>query len=445
MRNFSGAIDMFVRFQDFIEQQAFDELGSDIYALIERLFPICRSITGEGVRETLRILQQTIALDIHEVRTGTQVFDWQVPNEWNIKDAYIKDATGKKVVDFKDNNLHVVSYSTPVKGKFDLQELKQHIHTLPDQPDWIPYRTSYYNDAWGFCMTHNQMLSMQDGEYEVCIESSLQPGSLTYGEYLKQGEVDEEILFFAHCCHPSLCNDNLSGLALLTVLARQLEQIKTHYSYRFVFTPATIGSITWLSQNEAGLSRIRHGLVAAVVGDPGKMTYKKTRQGTSYLDRVVMHVLEQECDAYDVLDFSPYGYDERQFSSPGINLNVGRLTRTPNGCYPEYHTSADNLQLVTPDALANSMSVYMKVINVLEHDEILRNMSPKCEPQLGRRGLYRKTGGHKDIGQVELGYLWVLNMSDGEHSLLDIAERSGLNFSHIQRAASDLHECGLVK
>ena len=428
-----------------LSEKLLGELGNEIYQLIEKLFPLCRSITGNGVRSTLKILQEHIPLDIIEVPTGTCVFDWEVPKEWNIRDAYIKNAEGQKIVDFKKNNLHVVSYSLPINKKLTLAELKPHLHTLPEQPEWIPYRTSYYNETWGFCLSHNLLESLDDGEYEICIDSSLESGSLTYGEYFKQGETDEEVLLFAHCCHPSLCNDNLSGLAMLTLLAKQLSQQVTRYSYRFVFTPATIGSITWLSQNESKLGNIKHGLVAAVAGDPGQLTYKKTRNGNCEIDRAVLNVLCNERDSHDVLEFSPYGYDERQFSSPGINLNVGRLTRTPNGCYPEYHTSADNLDLVKPDALADSLDAYWQVINVLESNQKFINTSPKCEPQLGRRGLYRKTGGHKDIGKVEFAYLWVLNMSDGEHSLLDIAEQAELSFDVVRHAAKNLYSCGLLK
>lgn len=428
-----------------LEKTVLEGLGSESYALIEQLFPICRSITGDGVRKTLQIMQQTIPLEIVEVPTGTAVFDWQVPKEWNIRDAYIKDAAGNKVVDFQKNNLHVVSYSQPVRASMSLAKLKAHLHTIPEQPDWIPYRTSYYNETWGFCLSHKQMQGLQDGEYEVVIDSSLQDGSLTYGEYFKPGDTRDEILFFAHCCHPSLCNDNLSGLAMLTILARELSQVKTRYSYRFIFTPATIGSITWLSQNEHKLANIRHGLVAAVAGDPGKMTYKKTRDGSREIDSAVLHVLKNYRSEHDVLEFSPYGYDERQFCSPGINLNMGRLTRTPNGCYPEYHTSADNLDLVKAGALADTLDAYWRVIGVLEHNRRYINTSPNCEPQLGRRGLYRKTGGHKDIGEVEFAYLWVLNLSDGEHSVLDIAERAGLKFDIVQRAVQNLMECDLLR
>ncbi len=419
--------------------------GEEIYRLVERLYPICRSITGDGVRQTLAILREYIPLEIHEVRTGTTVFDWTIPKEWNIRDAYVKDADGRRVIDFKKHNLHVVSYSVPVRQRMSLAELKAHLFTSEEYPDWIPYRTSYYNESWGFCLAHNDFLKLADGEYEVCIDSSLEPGSLTYGEYFIQGDSEDEILLFAHCCHPSLCNDNLSGLAMLTLLARELADADTRYSYRFVFAPATIGSTTWLSRNQANLSRIRHGLVAAVLGDPGKLTYKKSRSETAEIDRAVEHVLKHSGEDYEILDFSPWGYDERQFCSPGINLPVGRLTRTPNGCYPEYHTSADNLQLVTPAALGNSFALYRELMQVLDENRTFINLSPNCEPQLGKRGLYRKTGGYKDVENRQLAILWVLNQSDGMHSLLDIAEKSGMSVRELSRVADELVSCELLK
>lgn len=422
----------------------FKQYGDEIYQLISDLYPICRSITGNGVRETLEIIGKHIPLKKFEVPTGTRVFDWVVPKEWNIRDAYIKDQTGRRIVDFHSSNLHVVSYSIPVHQLMSLTELKEHLFSLPEHPDWIPYRTSYYNESWGFCVSHNQLQAMAEGEYEVVIDSTLDDGSLTYGEAYVAGDTENEILVFAHTCHPSLCNDNLSGVALATYLAKYLNGRNLRYSYRFVFAPATIGSIAWLSQNEANLHRIKHGLVAAVVGDSGNFTYKKSRRGTAEIDRAVMHILEHSGQEYEVMDFSPWGYDERQFCSPGINLDVGRLTRTPNGCYEEYHTSADNLELVRADKLADSFLKYATVFNVLEDNKCYINQSPKCEPQLGKRGLYRKTGGHKDVGQHELALLWVLNLSDGKHSLLDIAMCSGLMFSQIHDAAEDLANCGLI-
>lgn len=419
--------------------------GQDMIALIERLYPICRSITGAGVRDTLSILKELIPLEIREVPTGTPVFDWVVPKEWNIRDAYVKNRDGERVIDFKKHNLHVVGYSMPVRRTMPLAELKQHLFSLPDQLDWIPYRTSYYNESWGFCITHRQLLSLTEGDYEVCIDSTLEPGQLTYAECYIPGDTEDEVLFFAHVCHPSLCNDNLSGVAVAAQLARHLLGTKTKYSYRFLFAPATIGSITWLAQNESRLARIRHGLVMAVLGDAANMTYKKSRRGNAEIDRAVLHVLQHKAQGHTVLEFSPYGYDERQFCSPGINLPMGRLTRSPNGGYPEYHTSADNLDIMSAEALQDSLATYLAVIEVLEKNRRYMNLRSKCEPQLGKRGLYRKTGGHKDIGSHEFALLWVLNQSDGDHTLLDIAERANLPFSIIAAAVDDLLECGLLR
>jgi len=421
-------------------------IGLEMYRLIAELYPICRSITGNGVRETLRIIQQRLPLDMHEVPSGTDVFDWTVPVEWNITDAYVKNIRGEKVVDFKASNLHVVNYSVPVKKKVALAELKQHLYTLPDHPDWIPYRTSYYSESWGFCLSHRQFLQLNDEEYEVCIESSLQDGSLTYGEYFLRGETTDEVLISCHVCHPSLCNDNLSGIALAIFLAEALRSCTPRYSYRFLFIPGTIGSITWLWANEAMTPNIKHGFVLAGVGDAGRLTYKKSRQGTAEIDKAFTYVLQHSEEGAEVLDFSPYGYDERQFCSPGFNLPVGCLMRTPHGRYPQYHTSADNLDFVHPTSLADSLTTCLRVISLLEENRTYLNQSPKCEPRLGKRGLYRAIGGQPPPDGVDgLILLWVLNLSDGNHSLLEIAERSGCQFERVKAAAKLLSQHDLLK
>jgi len=421
------------------------QVGAQMYELVVRLFPICRSITGDGVRRTLAAVREIIPLETREVPSGTPVFDWAVPKEWNIRDAYIKNAKGVRVVDFQASNLHVINYSIPIHRRMRLEELRPHLHSLPDHPEWIPYRTTYYNETWGFCLAHNVLTALTDEEYEICIDSSLTEGSLTYGEYYLPGQIQDEVILYTHVCHPSLANDNLSGIAVVSYLSKYLAAQSRRYSYRFVFGPGTIGSITWLSRNEQRLAAIKHGLVVALVGDPGRMTYKKSRSGNAEIDRAVLLALRDSGRESAVLEFSPYGYDERQFCSPGINLSVGRLTRTPNGEYPEYHTSADNLDLVRPEALAESLATCMSIVNILENNQRYINTSPKGEPQLGKRGLYRKTGGDKDVGQRELAMLWVLNLSDGEHGLLDIAERSGLKFDTIWTAARDLRDAGLLR
>jgi aminopeptidase-like protein len=416
-----------------------------MYGLIEELYPICRSITGDGLRATLRRIQREIPIAIREVATGTLVFDWTVPREWNIRDAYIKNAAGDRVVDFRRSNLHVVNYSVPIRGRMSLAELKEHLHTLPDRPDWIPYRTSYYKETWGFCLSQRDLDALPDGEYEVMIDSSLEDGHLSYGEYLLPGESQDEILISCHSCHPSLCNDNLSGIAVAVHLARELAEQPHRYSYRFLFIPGTIGAITWLSRNEEAIARIRHGLVLAGVGDPGRFSYKKSSRGTAEIDRAAVHVLEKSGHPFEITEFSPYGYDERQYGSPGINLPVGRFSRTPHGTFPEYHTSADNLDFVRPEALAQSLVTCSKIFSVLENNKTYQNQNPKCEPQLGKRGLYRAIGGQAGAGAREMAMLWVLNLSDGGHSLLDIAERSKLDFDAIEFAARTLREHGLLK
>jgi aminopeptidase-like protein len=419
-------------------------VGDEIYALAAAIYPICRSITGDGVRQTLDHLARRIELEVHEVPTGTQVFDWTIPREWSIRDAYIKNAAGERVVDFRKYNLHVLNYSRPVRAQLPLGELKKHVFTLPDQPDLIPYRTSYYADNWGFCMADRELAALPDGIYEVEIDASLENGSLTYGEYLHRGETDEEFLFSAHVCHPSLANDNCSGLALLTVLAERLAPLETRYSYRFVFAPGTIGAIAWLARNEHRVARIRHGLVVSCLGDGGGPTYKKSRRGDALIDRAMTHVLRHRAPAPAILDFFPYGYDERQYCSPGFDLPVGLLQRSQFGTFPEYHTSADNLDFIRPEHLADSYRMITAAIDIVENDWRPLSMTPKCEPQLGRRGLYAALGGDKDGPAKSMAFLWILNLADGRHSLLDIAERAKLPFAVVAEAARLLRASGLL-
>jgi aminopeptidase-like protein len=413
-------------------------LGRALHDDISDLYPLCRSLTGDGLRETLRRLQRRLPLTLHEVPTGTVVFDWTVPREWNIRDAYVKNARGERVIDFQASNLHVVSYSVPVRRRMSLAELRPHLDTVPDRPDWTPYRAAFYSETWGFCLSQRRLDALEDGEYEVCIDSTLEPGSLTYGECVVPGESSHEVLISVHVCHPALANDNLSGMVIAAHLGQMLRPLALRYTYRFLFLPGTIGPITWLARNEAVVPRIRHGLVLVCLGDAGGFTYKKSRQGNAAIDRVAAHVLRHTGE-HAVEEFSPYGYGERQYCSPGFDLPVGRLSRTPHGRFPEYHTSADNLDFVKPAQLADSLAICLEIFDVLEHDRTYLNQNPKCEPQLGKRGLYR------EIGDDEMAMLWVLNQSDGRHSLLDIAERSGCAFSAIQRAAGLLEAHGLLK
>lgn len=418
-------------------------LGEELHAFAQELYPICRSITGDGLRRTLAMIQNRIPLQITEVPSRTQVFDWNVPREWNIRDAFIKSADGERVVDFRKCNLHVMNYSVPVHARMPLEDLRPRLFTIPERPDWIPYRTSYYKEDWGFCLSHNQLLALKDGEYEVCIDSTLQDGSLTLGECYLPGRTTDEVLISCHVCHPSLANDNLSGLSVATYLAKFLAGRELRHSYRFLFIPGTIGAITWLARNQAAAERIRHGLVLTCIGDKGAFHYKKSRRGNAEIDRAVMHVLSHQTDSPEFLEFSPYGYDERQYCSPGFNLPVGCLMRSVWGTFPEYHTSADNLEFIQSAQLAESLRVCASVFDVLESNRRYRNLNPYCEPQLGKRGLYRPTGGGS-IEEELNARLWVLNLSDGQHSLLDIAERSRIAYPMIRDAAALLHENGLL-
>lgn len=420
------------------------EIGADIHALASEIYPICRSITGNGVRETLSKLGRHVPLAITEVPTGTQVFDWTIPREWNIRDAYVKASDGRKVIDFQRHNLHVLNYSTPVRARMSLSDLKPHLFSLPDDPDLIPYRTSYYKEQWGFCLAHRDLQALAEDIYEVVVDSELKDGGLTWGEFVHRGESEDEVLLSAHVCHPSLANDNCSGLALLTLLARALCKVKTRLSYRFLFAPGTIGAIAWLAYNESRAARIKHGLVVSCLGDAGAPTYKRSRRGDALIDRAMAHILKH-CGEGRVIDFSPYGYDERQYGSPGFDLPVGLLQRSPFGTFREYHTSADDLSFIRPEYLAHSWQIIVSLIEILENDRRPVSLNPKCEPQLGRRGLYAMIGGDKDAPARQMAMLWVLNLADGQHSLLDIAERAELPFARIRDAEAALARGGLLR
>ena len=440
----------------------FPAISSEMCKLLKELYPICRSITGNGVRKTLEIIQNYILIEHHEVPSGTKVFDWIIPKEWNIEDAYIKTDKGQKIVDFQKSNLHVLNYSTPIKSKLSLSELKQHLYTLPDQPEAIPYKTSYYNENWGFCLSHNQFLTLEDGEYEIVIDSSLKDGNLTYGEFFLQGKKNEEILLTCYTCHPSLCNDNLSGIVLLTFLAQYLSKLKLDYSYRFLFIPETIGAITWLKLNEEKISKIKHGLVITCVGDSGKFTYKKSRLGNAEIDQTAINILKESGESFQIKDFFPVGSDERQFCSPGFNLPMGSLMRTMYHKFPEYHTSLDNLEFVKGEYLIESFSIYLKIILELEKNfgkfkpeeklkdqrnmddnDIFMNLNPKCEPNLEKRGLFNKVI-DLDSGTA-LSISWVLNLSDGRNSLSDISRISGIEYNLIKETSELLLKHNLLK
>jgi len=425
--------------------EAAQQAGRRMKALMRDLYPICRSITGNGVRQTLKILQEEIPLTVHEVPSGRQVFDWTVPKEWNLIDAYVKDSSGQKIIDVNNSNLHILNYSIPVKKKVSLSELKSHLFTLPEHPAWIPYRTSYYNENWGFCISHDQFESLQEDTYDVVIDTTLENGSLTYGEFFLPGETSDEVLISTHICHPSLCNDNLSGVVLATFLAKHLSQLSLRYSYRFLFMPGTIGAITWLARNASRAACIKHGLIVNCVGDAGKFIYKRTRQGHAEIDQAAINALSHSGNEFEVLDFSPYGYDERQFCSPGFNLPVGCLSRSTHGRYPQYHTSADNFDLVKAIHLGASLRIYLSVVDRIENNRTLKRTNPFCEPQLGKRGLYDKIGARSGSRQDHMAMLWVLNLADGEHSLLDMSNKSGIDFSILNIVAETLCESNLIE
>ena len=417
----------------------------DLHGLVRELFPINRSLTGAGVRETLAILARHIQLDVREVPSGTAVLDWQVPLEWNIRTATIRALDGRCLVNFADNNLHVVGYSKPIHKEVSRAELAQHVHTLPDQPELIPYRTGYFADDWGFCITDNLWKTMQDESYRVDIDSDLSPGSLTYGELFLPGELSDEVLITAHVCHPSLANDNLSGIAVAVALAMRQAQRQRRLGCRFLFIPATIGAITWLARNESHLDRIRHGLVLTCVGDAGRFHYKQSRSGAS-IDGALAHVLRHSGHPHEIMAFNPYGYDERQFCSPAFDLPMGCLMRSVHGTFPEYHTSADNPDFVKPEALDQSYEVVATLLDLLDANRTYARTDGRGEPQLGRRGLYRAIAGQKEAGGAsQMDLLWVLNLADGKCSLLEMADRSDIPFGRLQKAVRLALDAELIR
>ncbi len=420
--------------------------GEEMMALARELYPICRSITGDGVRKTLDILGNHLALERREVPSGTPVLDWTVPREWNIRDAWIKDADGKRVVDFAASNLHVVNYSVPVPAqRMSLEELQPHLHSLEDRPELVPYRTTYYDENWGFCLSHRQREALEPGEYEVCIDSSLEDGALSYGELLIPGTSEEEVLISAHVCHPSLANDNLSGIALATAFAKALSTSPRRLSYRFVFAPGTIGAISWLAANREAVARVRHGLTLVCIGNDDGLRYKRSLDGDAPIDRAVEAVLERSGETCFVRDFHPYGYDERQYNSPGFRIPVGSLSRGQHGEFPEYHTSADDLSFIRGDRLEGALDTLFETARILDTNRQYRSLAPFGEPQLGRRGLYRAMGGETNPADLSIAMLWTLQLADGEHDLLAMAERSGLDFEVVARAAALLEEHELLE
>jgi aminopeptidase-like protein len=422
--------------------------GAEAYELATRLFPLPRSLTGDGVRETLRFVSEVVPLEVTEVPTGTPLFDWTAPQEWNVRAAWIADASGRRIVDFAASNLHVLGYSRPVRETLTGGELEPHFHSLPEHRDWIPYRTAYWADTWGFCLSERQRAEIRaDESYEVVIDATLEDGHLTYAEAVLPGESDEEVLLSTYVCHPSVANDNVSGIALLAVLGRHLSGRPLRRTHRLLFSPGTLGPLAWLSRNLERLDRIHAGAVVACVGDSGPVRYKRSRHGDSPIDRAAAHVLRHTRPEAIVEDFVPWGGDERQFCSPGFDLPVGALTRTPHGLYPEYHSSADDLDLIGPDSLGDSFAAAVEILDVLERDRTYLSRSPYGEPQLGRRGLYREisAGVPRDDEAVQRALMWVLNQADGTRSLLETAERAGLPFGLVADAADALLAAELLE
>ncbi len=421
--------------------------GDAMHALMRRLWPLHRCVTGDGVRETLRVIGESVPLEITEVPSGTPILDWVVPVEWNIRDACILDLAGERVVDYRQSSLHVVGYSQPVRARLRWDALKEHLHTLPDRPDWIPYRVDMQGN-WGFCLSHRQFERLaQRGnvEYDVVIDAERSTGSLTYGECFLPGRSSDEVLISAHVCHPALANDNLSGIAVATRLAEFLAATDHWYSYRFVFAPATIGAIAWLANHRENISRIKHGLILTLLGLPGHAIYKRSRHGRAPIDAVAEYVLRESGQAFELRDYTPLGYDERQYGSPGFNLPVGCLMKAGPGEYPEYHTSADDLSLVTAAALVDSLNFVRSIIEILDNDCRYLNTQPFGEPTLSKYGLYRPYGTADRQAKFQEALLWTLNLSDGTQSLLDIASRSRVSFAEIHRAAQALCQCGLLR
>ena len=422
-------------------------MQNELELLFDRLFPINRSLTGEGNRESLKILSEVVDLQIYEVPSGTRCFDWTIPQEWNVKEAWIKDSTGKTIVNFKDLNLHLLGYSIPFQGQMTLNELKPHLFSIPEMPESVPYLTSYYKERWGFCLKHSQLLELKNDTYEVLIDSELNKnGAMTFGEAFIKGESEKEVLFSTYICHPSLANNELSGPLVTSFIYKLLKGRKLRYSYRFLFLPETIGAIYYLSKYGKRLKdHLIAGFVVTTIGDSGQFTYKRSRIGNSLPDRAVEKVLNETEKDYIIEDFFPNGSDERQYCSPGFNLPVGSLMRTRYGKYKEYHTSDDNKSFISFDAMQKSVEKYIQVVDIIEKNRIYLNQSPFCEPQLGKRGLYPTLGSQKEVQEYVDATLWLLNLSDGTNDLISISKQSKINFNHLEKVAEKLLKHGLIQ
>ena len=427
-------------------------LGALMHSWITDLFPICRSITGHGARETLAYIKGLLPeLKICEVPSGSRVFDWTIPDEWNIKDAFVSDQSGKRIIDFQQNNLHVVGYSEPVDREMLFEELDKNLYSLPNQPAAIPYITSYYKRHWGFCLTESQRNELRKNpkaKYHVKIDSTLEPGSLTYGELIIPGQTKQEVLLSTYICHPLIANNELSGPVLATALSQDLTlNPNRRYTYRILFVPETIGAIAYLKQHHETMKKNTvAGFVLSCMGDNRAYSYIASRLGNTLADRVAQHVLRQQDSAYKSYTFLARGSDERQYCSPGIDLPVCGICRTKYGDYPEYHTSLDNLELVTAEGLEGSLQVMKKCLYILEENKIFR-CKEKCEPQLGKRGLYPilSTKERNENGRSSQTMLNLAAYADGQHDLLSIAEIIGTNINELVPMARKLVELNILE
>lgn len=445
------------------------KIAKELDSLVECLYPFHRSMTGEGVRKTFDKLAEYIPLTVHEVPTGTKVFDWTVPKEWRIRDAFIADQQGNRLVDYADSNLHVVNGSVAVNATMNWAQLASHVHSLPDRLEAIPYRTAYYSDNWGFCIPHSLRSQLADssGSFHVCIDADHFDGSLTYAECTIPGNSDQSVLIYCHTCHPSLANDNLSGIAVATALAQSLLRIDHHLTYRFVFAPATIGAIAWLARNESTVvPYVTDGLVLSLLGSDSPFTYKRSRQADARIDKIAGSIVKGA--GGEVRKFRPFGYDERQFCSPGFNMPVGCLSRKPHSEFPEYHTSDDNLAFVSGERMAESLRLCESILTAIEESHLNSNATAtvapainegseidsgtlrpislltKCEPFLKRFKLHDSFGMQVSQGRFQEAIMWVLSLSDGSNSIRDIAVASDLTEPEIATAVERLRECKLL-
>jgi aminopeptidase-like protein len=421
------------------------DLGDELYQWARDLYPIPRSLTNDVMRHTLGYLTELMPdLAIHEVPSGTEAFDWQVPDEWNVDEAYIIDPDGRRICDFDDHNLHLMGYSVPVDAEMTLDELQPHLHSIPEQPDAIPYVTSYYRRRWGFCLSHRQRNALKPGTYRVVIRSRLEPGHMTYGQLILPGQSTKEVLFSTYICHPSMANNELSGPVVATALARWLASgDRRRLTYRFVFAPETIGSIYYISRHLRDLRQHTiAGFQLTCCGDERTVSFMPSRRGDTLADRVARHVLGNHTEAYEPYSFLDRGSDERQYCSPGVDLPVVSIMRSKYREYPEYHTSLDDLSLISPAGLAQTLELHQKCVTILENNFYPVGRYP-CEPQLGKRGLY-PTLSKRNSGQTVRTTKNLLAYADGERDLIDIAELIGVDCLALLETAQTLKDKGVI-